>query len=114
VRRSIDMTKADLARSIAKKHILTQKDAISLVDAVLETISDALGQGKRVELRGFGSFTVKNRRGRTARNPKTGEQVYVPQKVYAAFRASKALKRLLDEGRAEGEIAAGPKPRDSR
>jgi len=96
------MTKADLARSIAKRHSLIQKEAISVVDAILETISDALAQGEKVELRGFGSFAVKNRRARTARNPKTGEQVYVSPKVTATFRASKTLKRLLDEGGVEG------------
>jgi nucleoid DNA-binding protein len=91
------MTKADLARSIAKKHNLTQKEAVRVVDAILDTISDALSQGEKVELRGFGSFTVKTRPGRTARNPKTGESVYVPPKVSPAFKGSKALKKLLDE-----------------
>ena len=100
------MTKADLARSIAKKHILTQREAISVIDAVLDTISGALAQGEKVELRGFGSFAVKNRPGRTARNPKTGEKVSVPPKVSAAFRASKALRKLLDEGRFERKIIA--------
>jgi len=91
------MTKADLARSIGKKHNLTQKEAVRVVDAILETISDTLGQGEKVELRGFGSFTVKKRPGRLARNPKTGERVYVAAKVAPAFKASKALKKLLDE-----------------
>ena len=97
------MTKADLARSIAKKHNLTQKEAVSVVDAVLETITDALAQGDKVELRGFGSFAVKNRPARTARNPKTGERVSVPPKVTPAFKASKALKKLLAEERYEAE-----------
>jgi integration host factor beta subunit len=91
------MTKADLARSIGKQHNLTQKEAVRVVDAILETISDALADGEKVELRGFGSFTVKKRPGRTARNPKTGDKVYVPAKVTPAFKASKALKKLLDE-----------------
>lgn len=91
------MTKADLARSIGKQHNLTQKEAVRVVDAILETISDALAEGEKVELRGFGSFTVKKRPGRTARNPKTGDKVYVPPKATPAFKASKALKKLLDE-----------------
>jgi len=70
---------------------------VRVVDAILETISDALSEGEKVELRGFGSFTVKKRPGRTARNPKTGVKVYVPPKVTPAFKASKALKKLLDE-----------------
>lgn len=104
------MTKADLARSIAKKHNLTQKEAVSVVDAVLETITDALAHGDKVELRGFGSFAVKNRPARTARNPKTGESVYVAPKVTPAFKASKALKKLLDEGPYEEETAPGWRP----
>ena len=91
------MTKADLARSIGKQHNLTQKEAVRVVDAILETISDALAEGEKVELRGFGSFNVKKRPGRMARNPKTGDKVYVPAKVTPAFKASKALKKLLDE-----------------
>jgi DNA-binding protein HU-beta len=90
------MTKADLARSIADKHNLTHKEAVNVVDAVLATITEALAKGEKVELRGFGSFTVKNRAARTARNPKTGEHVYVPAKTTPAFKASKALKKLLD------------------
>lgn len=106
------MTKADLARSIAKKHNLTQKEAVSVVDAVLETITDALAQGEKVELRGFGSFAAKNRPARTARNPKTGEKVYVPPKVTPAFKASKALKQLLAEGRYEVEAPSDPTTED--
>lgn len=108
------MTKAELARSIAKKHNLTQKEAVSVVDAVLETITDALGQGEKVELRGFGSFAVKNRPARTARNPKTGERVSVPPKVTPAFKASKALKQLLAEGRYEVEAPSEQTTEDLR
>jgi len=100
------MTKADLARSIGKQHNLTQKEAVRVVDAILETIGDALSEGEKVELRGFGSFTVKKRPGRTARNPKTGDKVYVPPKATPAFKASKALKKLLDETDVAGESEA--------
>jgi nucleoid DNA-binding protein len=100
------MTKADLARAIAKEHNLTQKEAVRVIDAILETISETLTQGKKVELRGFGSFSVKRRPGRTARNPKTGERVYVSPKVSPTFKASKALKTLLGEPLSEEE--AGP------
>jgi len=100
------MTKADLARSIAHKHNLTQKEAVRVVDAILDTISEALAEGRKVELRGFGSFTVKKRPGRNARNPKTGDRVYVPPKATPAFKASKALKNLLDEPAAPTFTAA--------
>jgi nucleoid DNA-binding protein len=100
------MTKADLARSIGKQHNLTQKEAVRVIDAILETISDALTEGEKVELRGFGSFTVKKRPGRTARNPKTGDKVYVAPKATPAFKASKALKKLLDETDVAGKYEA--------
>jgi nucleoid DNA-binding protein len=90
------MTKADLARVIAKKHDLTQKEAIRVVDAILDSITNALAQGNKVELRGFGSFHIKRRRSRIARNPKTGDKVEVPPKVIPSFKASKSFKYLLD------------------
>ncbi len=98
------MTKADVARTIAKKYDLTHKEAIQVVDAILEIVSRAIAQGKKVELRGFGSFGAKKRRGRNARNPKTGATVKVPPKAVPTFRASKTLKKMLGRaGRANGE-----------
>ena len=91
------MTKADLARTIAKKYDLTQKEAIRVVDAILAIVSGALSRGEKVELRGFGSFGVKKRQSRAARNPKTGAGVIVPPKVVPAFKASKSLKKVLGE-----------------
>ncbi len=91
------MTKADLAKAIAKKHKLTQKEAILIIDVILDTIIESLVEGDKVELRGFGNFYTKTRAARTARNPKTGEQVFVPEKKIPAFKASKALKDELAE-----------------
>ena len=91
------MTKADLAKAIAKKHKLTQKEAILIINVILDTITESLVEGKKVELRGFGNFYTKTRGARTARNPKTGEKVFVPEKRIPAFKASKALKDELVE-----------------
>ncbi|MCP4231381.1 MAG: integration host factor subunit beta [bacterium] len=91
------MTKADLAKAIAKKHNLTQKEAIIIINAILDTITESLVNDDKVELRGFGNFFTKTRKARMARNPKTGEQVYVPEKRIPAFKASKALKNELIE-----------------
>ncbi len=89
------MTKADLAKAIAKKHKLTQKEAILIIDVILDTITESLVAGEKVELRGFGNFFTKIRAARIARNPKTGEKVSVPEKRIPAFKASKALKDEL-------------------
>lgn len=89
------MTKADIARVIAKKNDLNQKEAVRVVDAVLEAITQALARNDKVELRGFGSFSTKRRGPRQARNPKTGTGVNVPAKAVATFKPSKAVKRLL-------------------
>jgi len=91
------MTKADLAKTIAQKHDLTQKEAILIINAILDTITESLVEGEKVELRGFGNFFTKIRAARIARNPKTGESVNVPEKKIPAFKASKALKDILAE-----------------
>ena len=91
------MTKADLAKIVAKEHALTQKEAVLIINAILDTITDSLVEGEKVELRGFGSFYSKTRAARVARNPKTGEKVNVPEKRIPAFKASKALKNKLTE-----------------
>ncbi len=92
------MTKADLAKRVANTHNLTQKEALAVINAVLDTITGYLAKGGKVELRGFGSFYTKNRDSRTARNPKTGEKVFVPAKRVPGFKASKSLKNRVSEG----------------
>jgi len=89
------MTKADLAKKVATTHNLTQKEALAVINGVLDTITGSLAKGGKVELRGFGSFYTKNRESRTARNPKTGEKVFVPPKRIPGFKASKSLKELV-------------------
>jgi len=95
------MTKAELARAIATRNEMNHKEAVKVVDAILETVAAALAQGEKVELRGFGSFTIKKKYARSARNPKTGERIEVPPKTVALFKASKSFKRSLETGRLE-------------
>ncbi|HZL84060.1 MAG TPA: HU family DNA-binding protein [Candidatus Krumholzibacteria bacterium] len=86
------MTKADLVETIALSTGLSKKDTNVVVNGILENISKALSEGDKVELRGFGSFKVKQRRSRRARNPRTGSAVDVPSKLVPYFKASNELK----------------------
>jgi len=91
------MTKADLVERVAAKTGLTKKDVAAIADHFLEGICQALLRGGHVEIRGLGSFKTKTRKARQARNPRTGESVFVPQKVVPYFKASKELRtRVMD------------------
>jgi nucleoid DNA-binding protein len=91
--RSIEMTKADLVEKVAEVTGLTKKEISNVVDAFLVAVSDAMGNGNNIEIRGFGSFKVKTRKGRAARNPRTGEAVSVPEKKVPVFKPSIELKK---------------------
>lgn len=86
------MTKADLVDEIAQITGLTKKDVAQTVDEFLEGVCRALINGKHIEIRGFGTFKVKQRKPRIARNPRTGEQVPVPERKVPVFKVSKELK----------------------
>ena len=86
------MTKADLVEEISKVTGLNKKDTSIIVNEIIANICRALAEGDKVELRGFGSFKVKERRARRARNPRTGEGVFVPAKLVPYFKASNELK----------------------
>jgi integration host factor subunit beta len=101
------MTKADLVEVIAEGTGLSKKDTGVVVDLILENICKALCEGDKVELRGFGSFKVKERRSRKARNPRTGDGVDVPSKLVPYFKSSNELKMLVDSNAARA--AAGPR-----
>jgi integration host factor subunit beta len=91
------MIKSELVSKLMEQNPhLYQRDIEQIVGAILDTISDALAQGGRVELRGFGTFTVKKREARTGRNPRTGEAVAVSEKVVPAFRTSKEMRHRLN------------------
>jgi integration host factor subunit beta len=91
------MTKAELVEDVAEAAELTKKDAERLVEIVFESIIETLNQGEKIELRGFGSFRVRERGARRGRNPKTGDPVSIPAKRVPYFKPGKELKELINE-----------------
>ena len=95
------MIKSDLVLKIAEQNPhLYQRDVENIVNAILDTIADALARGDRVELRGFGAFSVKRRDARTARNPRTGETVSVSEKVIPVLKTGKEMRVRLNQATA--------------
>ena len=92
------MTKALLVEEVARVADLTKKDAETIVDTVFRCIIDALHRGEKIELRGFGSFRLRQREPRKGRNPKTGDRVDVPPKKVPYFKPGKDLKELINHG----------------
>jgi integration host factor subunit beta len=93
------MIKSELVLKIAEQNPhLFQRDVENIVNAILDTIADALARGDRVELRGFGAFSVKKRDARTGRNPRTGETVPVGEKVIPVFKTGKEMRQRLNGG----------------
>jgi integration host factor subunit beta len=91
------MTKSDLIEQLAENNgDLTKRDAETIVNSIFDSISDALVDGDRVEIRGFGSFTVRERDSRDARNPKSGELVKIPAKKTPFFKTGKELRERVD------------------
>jgi DNA-binding protein HU-beta len=91
------LTKADIVDVIASATGLTKVETEAVVDGFISTVINSLKEGKNIEIRGFGSFKVKKRRGRMARNPRTGEQVRVEEHYVPLFKVSKELKALVNE-----------------
>ncbi len=85
------MVKADLVAEVAEIGI-TKKQAAQVVDSVFGAIKDALADGDKVSLIGFGTFTVKQRAAREGRNPRTGKKIKIPKKKVPSFKPGKALK----------------------
>lgn len=91
------MTKSELIQRLAEKNPhLYQRDVERIVSTIFDEISVALSRGDRVELRGFGAFSVKTREARIGRNPRTGEAVAVAQKFVPFFKAGKDLRERLN------------------
>ncbi len=92
------MTKSELVQRLAEKNPhLYLRDVEKIVDTVFDEITNALADGNRVELRGFGAFSVKEREARTGRNPRTGETVSVEAKRLPFFKTGKALRERLND-----------------
>ncbi len=90
------MTKAELVEEVSKASELTKKHSEVIVNTVFHSIIGALKQGEKIELRGFGSFRIRQRGSRKGRNPKTGEQVDVPAQKIPYFKPGKELKELIN------------------
>jgi integration host factor subunit beta len=90
------LTKAELVEEVSRVTQLTKKQAEEIVNTVFSTIVDSLRAGRKIELRGFGSFRIRNRGARLGRNPKTGEKVEVPPKRIPYFKPGKELKEQLN------------------
>lgn len=90
------MTKAELVEKVAERIDLTKKQTEVIVNTVFQSITEALAEGDKVELRGFGSFRVRHRDSREGRNPKTGTTVSIPAKRVPFFKAGKELREMVD------------------
>ena len=106
------MTRSDLVARLAERFgQLTQRDAEFAVKTILDAMSDALARGHRIEIRGFGSFSINRRPPRMGRNPRSGEQVLIPEKLVPHFKPGKALREGVDkQGQAQESLAASSNP----
>jgi DNA-binding protein HU-beta len=101
------VNKADFVKSIAEKTESTQKDAGKALEAVIETIKDTLSKGEKIQIIGFGSFEVRDRKERKVISPATKKEILVPASKVPAFKAGKALKEAVD---AKSKKAKAPEP----
>ena len=109
------MTRSDLVEELAARFAqLTHRDAELAVKAMLDAMADALARGHRIEIRGFGSFSVNRRPPRTGRNPRSGQSVLVPEKRVPHFKVGKALREAIspDAASAGAELQDGPLSRE--
>ena len=92
------MTKADLVEQVAEAigPGVTKKDCALVVDGFLNAVKHALAEGENIEIRGFGTFKVRERKPRTARNPRTGDAVHVPARTVPVFKPSKHLREEVE------------------
>jgi integration host factor subunit beta len=103
------MTKAELVEEVSRVSDLTKKHSEIIVETVFRSIIEALQRGEKIELRGFGSFRLRQREPRKGRNPKTGDKVDVPPKKVPYFKPGKELKELINqEPPPAASLAPGP------
>lgn len=91
------MNKADMIASVAAKAELSKKDAEKALNAVIDTIENALVEGEKIQLVGFGTFEVRAREARTGKNPRTGEAIKIAASKVPAFKAGKGLKDKVNK-----------------
>ena len=107
------MTKRDLIDEVNKRFPhLSRRDSEVIINAIFDSMVEALAQGDRIEIRGFGSFALNYRPPRVGRNPKSGEKVQVPEKYVPHFKAGKELRERVDG--ATPETPAAPQERASQ
>lgn len=92
------MTKADLIEEVSRVVELTRKESEVIVETIFDSVVDSLKTGDKVEIRGFGSFRTRERKGRIGRNPKSGDRVEVPPKTIPFFKPSKELRDVVNGG----------------
>lgn len=92
------MNKNDLIAKVAEKVGSTKKDATVFVDALFESITEALANGESIKIHNFGNFEVRERAARKGRNPQTGEEIDIPAKKTPVFKAGKNLKDVVAQG----------------
>ncbi len=101
------MTKADIVERVAAGTGLTKLETEAIIEGFLNTVIQALREGNGIEIRGFGSYKVKKKNARFARNPRTGEKVFVEQHYVPVFKFSKDFKNAVDRGMKELERNSG-------
>ncbi len=104
------MTKAELIEALSNKLPLNKADAERAINIVLDDVIAALKQGERVNISGFGTFSVSSRQARTGRNPKTGEAIEISASRSAKFKPGKQLKDSLNESLAGAGAPGAPTP----
>jgi len=101
------MTKADLIEEVSRVVEFTRKESEIIVEAIFDSVVNALRADDKIEIRGFGSFRTRQRQSRIGRNPKTGARVDVPAKRVPYFKPSKELKDLVNEQAAQASEPTG-------
>jgi integration host factor subunit beta len=99
------LTKADLIEEVLRITELPRKESETIVETIFDSIIGSLQKGQKIEIRGFGSFRTRERRGRIGRNPKTGAKVDVPAKKIPFFKPSKELKDFVNNSEAQAAPA---------
>jgi integration host factor subunit beta len=106
------VTRSDLVARLAERFAqLTQRDTEFAVKTILDAMSDALARGHRIEIRGFGSFSINRRPPRMGRNPRSGEQVVIPEKLVPHFKPGKAFREAVDARATAAEAERAEAPR---
>jgi integration host factor subunit beta len=111
--KQLTLTKADLIEEVLRITELPRKESETIFDSIIESLQS----GDKIEIRGFGSFRTRQRRGRVGRNPKTGEKVEVPPKKIPFFKPSKELKDFVNSAEAAasaGATSAAPASGDAK